>query len=98
MDKSDNMFLLFEINKFWKTKNSFNNLYYFSKQITCTKSFELEFFINSTSLIEIQLDCRLKGRDHAGLSINIIFLGFGFGARIYDHRHWDYKNDTWENK
>lgn len=92
------MFLLFEISKFWKIRNNFENLYSFNKQIASTKFFELEFFKNSASLIEVQLDCRLTGRDHAGLSMTVIILGFGFGARIYDHRHWNYENNTWEIK
>lgn len=93
-----NMFLLFEINNPWKTKSDFSNIYCFNKQIADTKSFEFEVFKNSTCLIEVQLDFRLKGRDHAGISATIILFGFGFGARIYDHRHWDYEKNTWENK
>lgn len=38
---------------------------------------------------------RTRG-DHAGLSFNVEFFGFMFEFNVYDHRHWDYDNNTWQ--
>lgn len=92
------MFLLFQISKFWKNRKHFETVFWFHKKLFVSKSFELEFFKNSDSLMELQFDFRLKGIDHAGPSITVVFFGLGFGAKIYDHRHWDYRNNKWENK
>ena len=33
--------------------------------------------------------------DHAGPGIIIEILGIYFAAKLYDHRHWDWDNNTW---
>ena len=37
-----------------------------------------------------------RKHDHAGIDFNITILGLEFMYGTYDHRHWDYENDTWE--
>lgn len=37
--------------------------------------------------------------DHAGPGFYFsIYKLFWFQIKIYDHRHWDYENNCWENK
>jgi hypothetical protein len=90
------MFFLFQIKGFWKHKNNFKNIFWIAKQVAKNKSWEFEWFKGADHLFEIEIDLRLKGRDHAGPSLSMTLFGYGFGCRIYDHRHWDDKNDTWE--
>ena len=37
-----------------------------------------------------------SGEDHGGIGFDIEVLGYMFAAKIYDIRHWDYKNHCWE--
>lgn len=90
------MFILIQINGFWKNKNNFKNIFWKDKRLSKNKSIEFEGFIYSEHLLNFELDLRFTGRDHAGASFEIILFGYGFSIRFYDHRHWDYKNNTWE--
>ena len=38
-----------------------------------------------------------RGCDHAGLKTHIEIFGRLFEFSITDHRHWDYKNDMWQD-
>ncbi len=51
---------------------------------------------NYWDLIDVTFDLDFKGQDHAGLRIDLKVLGLFFVFNIYDHRHWDYDNDCWE--
>jgi hypothetical protein len=92
------MFLLFNIiNPFKKiAKKFYYFMWYWDKRISEYKWFEIETFIDSEHLFQLQLDLRLKGRDHAGPSIEIVFFCLGFSIKIYDQRHWDYEKNNWE--
>ena len=55
-----------------------------------------EFNIYEThDIIEIDVEFRPKG-DHAGLHIMLGLLGYAVEFHVYDTRHWDYENNTWE--
>jgi len=60
------------------------------------KYYELELIKDSSLLACVELSLSLRGRDHAGLRLNLGFLGFELTFSIYDSRHWDYKNNRWE--
>lgn len=51
---------------------------------------------NYWDIVEASIDLDFKGQDHAGLKIDFKVLGLFFVFNIYDHRHWDYDNDCWE--
>ena len=53
------------------------------------------FYINLFGLFFFQI-CKDKKTDHAGFWFNMKILGIEFYYRIYDIRHWDWENDTWE--
>lgn len=35
--------------------------------------------------------------DHAGFTLTVGVIGYTFEFMTYDTRHWDYKNNCWEN-
>jgi hypothetical protein len=78
------------VQPYWK------NNWYWVKKLTTHKSFEIETFIDCEHIFELQIDLRLRGRDHAGPSLEFVFLCLGLNVKIYDHRHWDYKTNNWE--
>ena len=68
--------------------------------ISKNKSVELQIskWSKAHSLINFDLDLRCRGGDHAGPSIMIEVWKYFFNLKIYDHRHWDYENDTWKEE
>jgi hypothetical protein len=90
------MFLLITVGNFFSRKNVFKNYFCLNRQLTTNKFLEFEAIKSSQTLFEVEADLRITGKDHAGVFISIYILGYGVGFRIYDHRHWDYENNTWE--
>jgi hypothetical protein len=92
------MFLLFNITNpfkqfvqiFWK------HGWYWDKKLTTYKFFEIQTFIDAEHLFQFELDLRLSGRDHAGPSVEVVFLCLGLTLKIYDSRHWDYEENCWD--
>ena len=94
------MFLLFNINNPFKkliSKFYYKHYWCWDKKLATHKFFEIETFVDSEYLFELQADLRFRGRDHAGPSITLSVLCLAVSARIYDHRHWDYENNCWED-
>lgn len=55
-----------------------------------------EFNVYGTnSIVDLRISYTVR-EDHAGLEIFMGFLGWSFEFRIYDNRHWDFKNMCWE--
>jgi len=90
------MFLLFTVNSFFKQKEEFKNYFCYTKQLTRHKSFELEFTKHTFTFLELEIDLRTRGRDHAGVHVGGCLFGYTLSVRIYDHRHWDYENNKWQ--
>jgi hypothetical protein len=53
-------------------------------------------YLGWTTVFDIGLDLIPTGGDHAGVGISLTVLGFMVEAKIYDKRHWDEDNNTWE--
>jgi hypothetical protein len=87
------MIFLFSIKKWFKT--TYDLLYFKDYIVFNFKSLEIEIFKGSDYLLRFELDFSLKGKDHAGIKFSIDLIGFGININFYDHRHWDYKNNTW---
>jgi len=69
-----------------------------SNKITKNKAYELEIIYKEfewTNFFKFNLMFNRK-TDHAGLHFELEIMDFQFYFRIYDIRHWDYKNDNWE--
>jgi hypothetical protein len=65
--------------------------------ITKNKSFEFQIWHGSMyCLFEFSLDLSWRGCDHAGPSLYISLFGWDVTFKLYDNRHWDYKNGTWQ--
>jgi hypothetical protein len=90
------MFFLITINNFFTRKNEFKNYCCINKRLSTNKFFEFEILKSLQTLFEIEVDLRVTGRDHAGVFVSLYFLSYGIGVRVYDHRHWDHENNTWE--
>lgn len=78
------------------SKEKFKALWNKSGSITEYKHWELELTSYSKDFLGIRLDTRWRGRDHAGFSVEFILLGYNLHANIYDSRHWNYENNSWE--
>jgi hypothetical protein len=92
------MFLLFNTANPFKSfaKKFWMHTWYWDKKLTTYKWFEVQTFVDSDHLFGFELDLRLKGRDHAGPSFELVLFCIGLAARIYDNRHWDYETNDWE--
>jgi hypothetical protein len=77
------------------SKNDFRNIWDKSGIIFKYKAWEVQLYKNSDSIIGLGFKLSFRGRDHAGLQINLGLFGYRFDMMIYDTRHWDYKNDMW---
>ena len=64
--------------------------------LSTNKSFEIQIAqFGLQYLFNLDIDLNWKGEDHAGPSITLEILGVYFNAKFYDHRHWDWDNNTW---
>lgn len=63
--------------------------------ITPHKHLCVELTWSNSWAIELRFDLTFRGRDHAGLDIDVQVLGLSFGFQIYDSRHWNYDEDRW---
>jgi len=77
-------------------KDCFKNLFSRSARLSKNKFIEFEMTYHSRTILDLNFSWTTK-RDHAGLEITIGLLFFSVSLRVYDHRHWDYKNNRWEN-
>jgi hypothetical protein len=48
------------------------------------------------TLFDLHIDLIPTGCDHASIGFSLTILGFMVEAKVYDSRHWDYENQTWE--
>lgn len=72
---------------------------YYWKDIKLTKNKNFEIQISKFSnrdILDIGVDLRWQGSDHAGPELDINVLGYMFNVKIYDSRHWNYKEGRWQ--
>lgn len=86
----------FNIKKFWNRRRYYNNVFFWHKQITKNKSIEFQIIDDNDILFKFEIIIVFRGRDHAGPSLVFGLLGSELNFQIYDHRHWDYANNTWD--
>ena len=85
-------FLNFNIYNPWSKR--WDSGFCYSKLISKHKCFEFQF-MKTNDIINIEIRYSVK-RDHAGLNLQFGLFGFTAAFQIYDTRHWDYENSTWE--
>lgn len=78
-------------------KEDFNTICSTSGVISKNKAWEFETYRCPNTLAEFVFTFSFRGRDHAGLKLEIGLLGFNANLTVYDTRHWNYKKDCWEN-
>ena len=68
-------------------------------QLSKNKSFDIQLYLGDPDvIIGIKLETDWWGRDHAGPYFEINILGLEFIVQIYDHRHWDWDKQGWEDE
>ena len=77
-------------------KNNFKNIYCTSGDLTKNKAWEFEITYYSPTLLGFVCTCNFRGRDHAGLRLELGLLGYSVTLNVYDTRHWDIERDCWE--
>lgn len=77
-------------------KENFKNIFSETAQLSRNKFFEFEIIRYRHYLFEFDLDINWRGRDHAGPNLEIGIFGYSICLRIYDSRHWNHIENTWE--
>lgn len=62
--------------------------------LTTHKAWELNLY-RTNQFIEVYFMLNFNC-DHAGIKFNISLFGYTLEYTVYDTRHWDYDNNTWE--
>lgn len=65
-----------------------------TRLVTNHKCLEIEY-VRDADIFGLWFNWTLR-QSHAGISIGLSLLSFGFYATLEDIRHWDYNNKTWE--
>lgn len=89
---------LFQIKNPLNHKNNFKSLFEKSYKLSTNKVFELQLTRYSYYWLELELKTSFRGIDHAGPEICFGLFGYYIRINLYDTRHWDYINNTWEIK
>ncbi len=76
------------------SKLKFNNLFCRSGIIYGNKAWEVEV-IHYPALLKFKVEWSTR-RDHAGIALEIGLLNYTLSFNVYDTRHWDHTNETWE--
>lgn len=58
--------------------------------------FEVGKFRHDTSYFDFIVRWT-KNIDHAGLKVHLEFFSYFLAVDIYDNRHWNYKEECWED-
>lgn len=90
------MYFNFTIYNFSKKPHFWNKLNWYHKQLSKHKNLEIETFFSNYNLFSFEFDCKITGRDHAGIRLKLNICGLELEINFYDSRHWDYKNNCWE--
>lgn len=69
----------------------------FAWKITSYKFCELELFYETYHWLNLNIEWSRKV-DHAGLRIEINFIGLGISCSVIDSRHWDRSANKWYEK
>lgn len=79
-------------------KNPFSRLYntkvLLTHLITEHKCLEVEY-VRDSDIVGLWFYWTIR-QSHAGFSIGVSLLSFGFYVTLEDIRHWDSMNNTWE--
>lgn len=91
------MYFQFSLRNYFKKKNVFDNLWVFFKHLSKNKNIEIELLKSNNYWFKVELDGSFIGQDHAGIFFEISLASYCLTLNLYDSRHWDSKNNCWEN-
>ncbi len=89
----------FSIKNYFKNKSKSQKDYVlYNKHLFGNKYLEIQLshWGQISDIFSVTLNTAITGEDHAGIRFHLDILGYGFIFNIYDNRHWDYENHTWE--
>ena len=92
------MYFNFTIYNFTRKPDFWYKLKSYHRQLSKNKHLEIETFFSNYNLFSFEFDCKLTGKDHAGIRLKLNFCGLELEIHFYDSRHWDYKKKCWEEK
>lgn len=91
----------FNISNPWRYTGQDRVVNYVCKDWSLSKNKNAEIQISkwglADSLMEFVIDLRWRGHSHAGPNISMEIGGYFFCIRLYDHRHWNYKKNDWDD-
>ena len=91
------MYINISIRNPFKDNRKYKSHFFFFKKLSTHKNIEIECTTDNWTIFGIEFKIGYK-EDHAGISLEFSLLGTQIHFKFYDCRHWDYKNDCWEEK
>ena len=79
-------------NPWWAER--FENIWNTSGSIPIKHKYYEVQIIKNDNLFRVEFGFTIK-EDHAGVNLEFGILGYEIHFTIYDHRHWNYKEDRW---
>lgn len=73
----------------------FKSLFDVERIIAPHKSVEFQVTFRLGDIFGLEIDPSWTGKDHAGPAIEIGLFGLTARLSIYDHRHWNFKENRW---
>jgi hypothetical protein len=70
------------------------NVYAIGGALTENKSWEFQLMKTNT-IVQLNINVT-SAQDHAGLKVEVGFLGYTAEFNLHDNRHWDYENKHWQ--
>lgn len=76
---------------------SFKSYMVLTAPLCSNKSWEIQLSKYAYNIFEVIIDLNWKGFDHAGPSLELNIFGYTLTLKIYDHRHWNIKKNSWSS-
>jgi hypothetical protein len=51
--------------------------------------------MKTNTIVQLNINVT-SAQDHAGLKVEVGFLGYTAEFNLHDNRHWDYENKHWQ--
>lgn len=85
------IYITFKLANPWSKR--WDSMFGHGASISEHKAIEIQL-MKTADIVFFQVEFKTK-TDHAGLYLEVGFLGFNAAFQVYDTRHWDYENDNW---
>jgi hypothetical protein len=96
------IYFKFVISNPWHKSNDNPQKDYIVKEWVVSKNkfvdLQLTKWSSMSDFVDINLDLRWFGQDHAGLSFDITLFGYFFNIALRDMRHWNWEEGRFMNE